>query len=238
MENSTQKCIGLIGGMSWESTALYYKLINEGIKNILGQHHSAHILLESLDFQPIKQFQYDNNWSAATELLVRSAINLRKAGAEFLLICTNTMHKVAPAVAEHIDIPLLHLADATAARIKAAGLTTVGFLGTRFSMEDDFYVGRLREKHGLNVVLPNQAERQIIHDVIYDELCLGIVDAASRKRYLRIIQNLHDQGAQAVIEGCTEITLLVDQSHTSVPLFDTTAIHARAAINYALGLTP
>lgn len=238
MENSRQKCIGLIGGMSWESTALYYKLINEGIKNVLGKHHSAHILLESLDFQPIKQFQHDNNWAAATELLVRSALNLQKAGAEFLLICTNTMHKVAPAVAEHIDIPLLHLADATAARIKAAGLTTVGFLGTRFSMEDDFYVGRLREKHGLNVELPNQAERQIIHDVIYDELCLGIVDEGSRKKYLRIIQNLDDQGAQAVIEGCTEITLLVDQSHTSVPLFDTTAIHARAAVNYALGLTP
>lgn len=231
---SPQKAMGLIGGMSWESTALYYKLINEGIKNNLGSHHSAHILLESLDFQPIKQFQHQNNWAAATDILVRSAQNLQKAGAEFLLICTNTMHKVAPAVEANIEIPLLHLADATAERIKAAGLNKVGFLGTKFSMEDDFYVGRLRDKHGLEVMVPNAADRETVHTVIYDELCLGVISNASRQKYLDIIHKQHEDGAQAIIEGCTEITLLVDQSHTDVPLFDTTAIHAEAAVKFSL----
>ncbi len=230
----TLKKIGLLGGMSWESTALYYKLINEGIRAKLGRHHSARLILESLDFELVKQFQHNNDWNSASELLIQSAKCLENAGAECLLICTNTMHKLADHVSEAIDIPLLHLADATGKRIRNAGHNCIGFLGTKFSMEEDFYIGRLQEKLGLEVLIPNKNDRDIIHTIIYDELCMGIIKESSRNEYLRIIDDLQKQGAQAVIEGCTEITLLVQQQHTTIPLFDTTAIHAEAAVEFAL----
>lgn len=229
------RTIGLIGGMSWESTALYYRLINQGIRQALGAHHSAHVLLESLNFEPIKRHQHQGDWAAAAKPLVAAAKNLATAGAECLLICTNTMHKIAPAVDNAVDIPLLHLADSTAERIKAADHTTVGFLGTRFSMEDDFYVGRLKEQHNLSVLIPPTADRDLVHQVIYEELCMGKINAASRIEFLRIMTALHSRGAEAIIEGCTEITLLVEQHHTPIPLFDTTTIHAEAAVDFALG---
>jgi aspartate racemase len=215
------KTIGLLGGMSWESTELYYRLINEETKRALGGLHSAPIAMVSVDFQAIEELQH------------RGDCRVEAAGADFLLICTNTMHKVADEVQAAIGIPLLHLADATAARIREAGLETVGLLGTRFTMEQDFYKGRL-ERHGLRVLVPGEDEREIVHRVIYDELCLGDVRASSRAQYLRIIEQLHAAGAQGVIEGCTEIVMLVRQEHTSVPLFDTTAIHAQEAVAEAL----
>ena len=226
---STVKKIGLIGGMSWESTELYYRNINTEIKRILGRHHSAKIVLESVDFEEIKNFQHNNDWESAADVLVQCAKNLESCGAEFVLICTNTMHKVAPAISNSIGIPVLHLADATAERIKASGYNKVGFLGTKFSMEDDFYIGRLKQEHGLIVEVPNAQDRNYIHKVIYDELCLGEIKDSSRKEYLRIMEDLHSRGAQCIIEGCTEIVLLVNQSHTTIPLFDTTMIHAEAA---------
>lgn len=223
------KKIGLIGGMSWKSTELYYRNINNEIKKLLGGHHSAELILESVDFEVIKNYQYENNWEAAADVLVKCAQNLEKAEAQFLLICTNTMHKVADTIADSVSIPVVHLADATADRIIEAGYKNVGFLGTRFSMEDDFYTGRLEEKYGLNVRIPNRADRQIIHTVIYEELCLGKTLDSSRAQYLRIIDELCESGAECVIEGCTEIVMLVDQSHTDIPLFDTTTIHAQVA---------
>jgi aspartate racemase len=229
------KKIGLIGGMSWESTELYYRNINTEIKNILGGHHSAKLVLESVDFEIIKNYQHDNNWEAAATELVQCAKNLEKVGAEFVLICTNTMHKVAPEISESIEIPVIHLADATAERIKSSGFTRVGFLGTKFSMEDEFYVGRLRDKYGLTVEVPNEEDRKIIHNVIYDELCLGQVLESSRVEYLRIMDELHLRGVECIIEGCTEIVMLVDQTHTEIPLFDTTMIHAQEAAKIAVG---
>jgi aspartate racemase len=227
------KTIGLLGGMSWESTELYYRLINEETKRALGGLHSAPIAMVSVDFQAIEELQHRGDWAAAAAILAREARRVEAAGADFLLICTNTMHKVADEVQAAIGIPLLHLADATAARIREAGLETVGLLGTRFTMEQDFYKGRL-ERHGLRVLVPGEDEREIVHRVIYDELCLGDVRASSRAQYLRIIEQLHAAGAQGVIEGCTEIVMLVRQEHTSVPLFDTTAIHAQEAVAEAL----
>jgi aspartate racemase len=227
------KTIGLLGGMSWESTALYYQLINEGIKAQLGGLHSAKIVLVSVDFHEIEQLQHNNNWLEAGNRLSTAAQQIEAVGAEFLLICTNTMHKVADQVQAAIDIPLLHLADATATRITERGIQRVGLLGTRFTMEQDFYSGRLQQ-HGLEVITPSASDREIVHRVIYDELCLGTINEDSRKSYLSVIDTMHTQGAQAVIEGCTEITLLVKQQHTDVPLFDTTAIHAEEAVRMAL----
>lgn len=227
------KTIGLLGGMSWESTELYYRLINEGVKEKLGGLHSAHIVLVSVDFQEIETFQHRNEWGEAGAILAAEARRIESAGADFLLICTNTMHKVAPQIAEAIAIPILHLADATAERIKEQQIKTVGLLGTRFTMEQDFYRGRLEKKHGLEVIVPNAGDRQIVHDIIYDELCLGQVREAARQEYLRIMNQMRDSGAQGVIEGCTEITMLVRQEHTSIPLFDTTSIHAQAAVDLA-----
>jgi aspartate racemase len=228
------KSIGLLGGMSWESTALYYRWINEETKRRLGGLHSAPIALVSVDFQEIETLQHAGDWDAAGARLARAAQQVEAAGADFLLICTNTMHKVAPAVEGAINIPLLHLADATAQRIKATGMQTVGLLGTRFTMEEAFYKGRLRERHGLNVLVPPPADREIVHRVIYDELVLGDVRDESRDEYLRIIDDLQRRGAEGVIEGCTEIVLLVQQMHTDVPLFDTTSIHAEEAVTLAL----
>jgi len=227
------KTIGLLGGMSWESTELYYRLINQETKRIRGGLHSAPIAMVSVDFQEIERLQNDDDWDSAAELLAESARHVESAGADFLLICTNTMHRVADAIEAAIDIPLLHLADATANEIRAAGIRTVGLLGTRFTMEQDFYTGRL-EKHGLRVVVPPQEDRDLVHRVIYEELCLGTVNAASRDEFLRIIEELIAAGAEAVIEGCTEIGLLVKPEHTDASLFDTTAIHARHAVFRAL----
>lgn len=228
------KTIGLLGGMSWESTALYYQLINEGVRARLGGLHSAQIAMVSLDFDPIEMLQKRGDWKQSGQILGRAAQNVEAAGADFLLICTNTMHKVAPQVEEAIHIPLLHLADATAERIQVAGMKTVGLLGTNFTMEQDFYRGRLAKKFGLEVLVPPAGEREIIHRVIYDELCLGRVTEDSRQAYLRIMDDLHRRGAQGIIEGCTEIVMLVQQKHTEIPLFDTTAIHAEAAVDLAL----
>ena len=227
------KTIGLLGGMSWESTELYYRWINEETKKTLGGLHSAPIALISLDFQTVEELQHRGDWEAAGKLLANAARQVEAAGADFLLICTNTMHKVAPQVEAAISIPLLHLADATAKHIRAAGMTAVGLLGTQFTMEQDFYKHRL-DQQGLTVLVPPASDRTIVHRVIYDELCLGKVRDSSREEFLRIIQELHEAGAEGIIEGCTEIVMLVQQSHTDIPLFDTTAIHAREAVVEAL----
>lgn len=219
--------------MSWESTELYYRLINQETKRIRGGLHSAPIAMVSVDFQEIEQLQHDDDWDAAADMLAESARRVESAGADFLLICTNTMHRVADEIAAAIDIPLLHLADATANEIRAASIRTVGLLGTRFTMEQDFYTARL-EKHGLRVVVPPPEDRDIVHRVIYEELCLGTANTASRDEFVRIIDGLTAAGAEAVIEGCTEIGLLVKPEDTDVNLFDTTAIHARHAVFRAL----
>lgn len=229
------KKIGLIGGMSWESTELYYRNINTEIKKLLGGHHSAELVLESVNFEAIKNYQHEGDWEAAAEILVKCAQNLEKVNADFILICTNTMHKVADVVANAVSIPVVHLADATAQKILEAGYSQVGFLGTKFSMEDDFYTGRLTDKYGLRVHIPNEADRETIHQVIYDELCLGKVLDSSRAEYLRIMHGLIEAGAQCIIEGCTEIVMLVKQEHTDIPLLDTTMIHAQIAANMAVG---
>lgn len=231
------KTIGLLGGMSWESTELYYRWINESVKRRLGGLHSAEIVLVSVDFHAIETLQHQGNWQQAGERLARAAQQVEAGGADFLLICTNTMHKVAPQIEQAISIPLLHLADATAERVKQQGIKRVGLLGTQFTMEQDFYRGRLQQMHGLDVIVPPAADRQHVHRVIYDELCLGTVLDSSRSAYLRIIDDMVEAGAEGVIEGCTEIVMLVQQRHTNVPLFDTTAIHAEAAVTRALAAT-
>ncbi len=228
------KTIGLIGGMSWESTATYNRLINETIKELMGGLHSAKIVLYSVDFHEIERLQHNGDWEASGALLAGTAHALESAGADFLVLCTNTMHNVAPAIEQAVAIPLLHITDPTADAIKRAGFATVGLLGTRFTMEQDFYRDRLRDRHGLRVLVPSPGDRDIVHRVIYHELCLGRIEAQSRDEYRRIIAGLAAQGAQAIILGCTEISLLVEQGDSPVPLFDTTAIHARAAADTAL----
>jgi aspartate racemase len=227
------KTIGLIGGMSWESTVPYYRTVNEVVKQRLGGLHSARVVLYSVDFHEVERLQHGGDWAAAGELLADAARRLQAAGADFLVLCTNTMHKVAPAIEAAVDIPLLHIADGTAAQVRAAGLSRIGLLGTRFTMEQDFYTQRLVEQ-GLQVLTPDAAQRDTVHRVIYEELCLGRIVDSSRAAYLAIIDTLVARGAQAVILGCTEISLLVGPEHTAVPLFDTTAIHARAAAELAL----
>lgn len=199
------KTIGLLGGMSWESTALYYSSLNKGVKKTLGGLHSAKIAMVSVDFEPIEKLQHAGDWAGTAEILSDAAQSIEAAGADFILICTNTMHLVAPEIEKHITIPILHIADATAAVIKEKSISKVGLLGTAFTMEQTFYKDRLIEKHGIDVITPNEADRKIVHDVIYNELCLGEVNDASRKEYLRIIDGLSKQGAEAVILGCTEI---------------------------------
>lgn len=228
------RVIGLLGGMSWESTQSYYRALNEGVKAVLGGFHSAKIVMISVDFAEIEALQQQGDWRAAGDLLASAAQNVERAGAECLLIATNTMHKVAPAIEQAITIPLLHIADATAEQLTLDGITRVGLLGTRFTMEQDFYSGRLEAQFGIQVVVPDQAERETIHQVIFDELCQGRVEAASRQRYLEIIDSLYAQGAQAVILGCTEIAMLVSQRDTAVPLYDTTALHAQKAVAWSL----
>ena len=228
------KTIGMIGGMSWESTLEYYRIVNQEVKVRLGGLHSAKCVLYSVDFEEIERLQHENLWEEAGEVLGRAAQGLEKGGADFIIICTNTMHKVAEAVQKSVSIPLLHLADATAEKIRVKGLKTIALLGTRFTMEEDFYKGRLVDNYGLDVIVPNEKEMDVIHQVIYSELCLGKIDSNSRKKYLDIIDRLKREGAEGVILGCTEIGLLVKQEDTDIPLFDTTEIHARAAVDFAL----
>lgn len=227
------KTIGLLGGMSWESTALYYRLINEETRRRLGGLHSARTILFSVDFHDVEAMQSQDDWTAAENLLGDAAVTVETAGADLLLICTNTMHKVADAVAARIDIPLLHLADATADRIIANGARTVGLLGTRFTMEHAFYKDRL-EKRGIAVLTPAADERRRVDRVIYEELCVGITSEESRSAFLDIMDSLTRRGAEAVIQGCTEIGMLVREEHTDVTLFDTTRIHAEQAVATAL----
>jgi len=230
------KTIGLLGGMSWESTVPYYRVINETVKARLGGLHSAKLLLYSVDFAEIERLQHDGRWDEAGAVLADAARRLEAAGADFLVLCTNTMHKIAPAIEAAVAMPLLHIADPTGEAIRAAGCATVGLLGTRFTMEQDFYKDRLQRDHGLRVVIPNADDRAIVHRVIYEELCLGNVVDGSRGEYRRVMDDLVRQGAQAIILGCTEITLLVQPSDSAVPLFDTTSIHARKAAEWALGI--
>lgn len=228
------KTIGLIGGMSWESSLEYYRILNETVKARLGGTHSARCVMYSLDFDEIETLQRESRWDEATRAMIAAARNVQAGGADFVIICTNTMHKMATQVAAAIDIPLLHIADATAAAIKDHGLHKVGLLGTKFTMEEDFYRGRLEEMHGLEVLIPEAGEREVVHRVIYEELVLGKVRDVSRDQYKDVIEKLTAAGAQGVILGCTEIGLLVRQEDCRVPLFDTTVIHAVAAVELAL----
>lgn len=230
------KRLGLLGGMSWESTQTYYRLVNEGVRDRLGGLHSAELVLFSVDFEPVERLQRAARWDDAGALLSAAARALEAAGAEGVVLCTNTMHKVAPAIEGAVGIPLLHIADATGAAVAAAGHTTVGLLGTRFTMVEEFYRGRLAERFGLHVLVPDEPDREVVDRVIFDELCLGRVLEASRNRYRDVMRTLADRGAQAIVLGCTEISLLVDAGDSPVPLFDTTALHAAAAVEWALGV--
>jgi aspartate racemase len=228
------KTIGLLGGMSWESSAVYYRLINEGVAARLGGLHSAQSMMYSFDFEEIEILQHTNQWEEATRRMIGAAQQLERGGADFLVICTNTMHRMADAVQTRIHIPILHIADATAEVITSYGLRTVGLLGTRFTMEQDFYRGRLERLYGLRVVIPDEADREVVHRIIYEELCRGIVTEESRQQYRAIMRRLAERGAQGIILGCTEITLLVGQEDSPVPAFDTTALHVRAAVDRAI----
>ena len=228
------KTIGMLGGMSWESTASYYRAINETVKRQLGGLHSAKIVMNSVDFEEIEKLQRENNWSAAAAILVKAAESLEAGGADFLIICTNTMHIVSQEIEAATNIPLLHIADATAEELLGDRIGKVGLLGTTFTMEKPFYKDRLINKYGIDVIVPDMELRNLVHKIIYDELCLGTINNDSRNTYLDIIQELRFQRAEAVILGCTEISLLVEQRHTNVILYDTTAIHVSKAVQFAL----
>jgi len=227
------KTIGLLGGMSWESTLSYYRAINEGVKKKLGGLHSAKIAMYSVDFEPIEKLQHAGDWEGTAKILLEAAQKVQAAGADFLLICTNTMHKVAHEIESAVQIPLLHIADATADILVNEGIQSVGLLGTAFTMEQEFYKGRLTGNYGFKVLVPYENDRQIVHNIIYQELCLGKIESDSRAEYLRVIDSLATRGAEAVILGCTEIGMLVNQADTNVRLLDTTAIHAEKAVEYA-----
>ncbi|MBY4599392.1 aspartate/glutamate racemase family protein [bacterium BD-1] len=228
------KTLGLIGGMSWESTLPYYRLANEAVREALGGLHSARLVLYSVDFAEVERMQREGRWDDAGRLLGEAGKSLRAAGAEALVLCTNTMHKVAADIEALSGLPLLHIADPTAGAIRAAGLSRIGLLGTRFTMEGEFYRRRLEEKHGLEVLVPDEADRELVHRVIYDELCRGRIEDASRAAYLAVIDRLAARGAEGIVLGCTEIGLLVSPTDTTLPLFDTTALHARGAVAWAL----
>jgi len=228
------KTVGLLGGMSWESTVPYYQVLNREVGRRLGGLHSARVLLLSVDFQEIEILQHQGRWDELGEILSREARTLQDAGADFLVLCTNTMHLVAPRIESAVSIPLLHIADATAERVKSTGVRRVGLLGTRFTMEEPFYRGRLEERHGLEVLVPPEPERARVHRVIYEELVLGRILDDSRAEYRRIVGDLIRAGAEGVILGCTEIGLLLQPGDASVPLFDTALIHAEAAAAFAL----
>jgi aspartate racemase len=229
-----QATIGLIGGMSWESSAEYYRIINREMNRRLGGVHSAQCLMYSVDFEGIKRLQHEGDWDRLATEMKAAAVRLERGGADFIVLCTNTMHRLADAISASVSIPLLHIADPTAGRIKAAGLERIGLLGTAFTMEQDFYKGRLHEHHGLEVIVPDEDDRRIVHEIIYKELVLGQIRPESRQAYRAIIACLIERGAQAVILGCTEIMLLVSDEDSAVPLFDTTTIHALAAVDWAL----
>lgn len=228
------KIIGMIGGMSWESSIEYYRIINQSINDRLGGVHSAKCVMYSVDFAEIEELQRRGNWQEATRQMIEAAQRVEKSGADFLVICTNTMHKMADDVQNNLRIPILHIADATAQVIKSQKIKKIGLLGTKFTMEEDFYRGRLEKKHGLDVSVPNPADREIIHRVIYDELVKGQINSASKAAYIRIMDDLISQGAEGIILGCTEIGLLIQDADSRVPLFDTTKIHALAAVDLAL----
>jgi aspartate racemase len=227
------RTIGLIGGMSWESTAIYYRLLNELVRDRLGGLHSARVVLTSVDFAEVEELQASGQWDRAGELLAAEARRLEAAGADLLVLCTNTMHKVADAIESSTSIPLLHLGDVTATAVRAAGLDTVGLLGTAFTMEQEFYRGRL-ESHGLRVLVPDEDDRALVHRVIYEELCLGVVRDESRRAYVEVVDRLLARGAQGVILGCTEIELLIGEDDLTVPSFPTTRLHAEAAVALSL----
>ena len=227
------KTIGLIGGMSWESSAEYYRIINEEVNRRLGGVHSAKVILYSFDFAEIEELQHRGEWEKLTQVMIDAARRLENAGAEVLLICTNTMHKMFDQVQENVEVSMIHIADATAEEIMKKGLKKVGLLGTKFTMEGDFYRKRF-ERHGIETVIPSEDEREVIHWIIYDELVVGIIRDESRKKYLEIIENLKQLGAEGVVLGCTEIPLLIKQEHVDIPVFDTTRIHALKAVDFAL----
>ncbi|ODC03009.1 aspartate/glutamate racemase [Terasakiispira papahanaumokuakeensis] len=228
--------IGLLGGMSWESTLSYYKALNEGVRQRLGGLHSAPILLHSVDFAEIEQYQRLGDWATMAQQLTDAAQGLEKIGADFIVLCTNTMHKIAPEIEGQLHIPLLHIADATGLQLRQDQRRKVGLLGTRFTMEEDFYKQRLTDRFGIEVLVPDETGREQIHRIIYDELCQGVIREDSRAIYLDVIQALHAQGAEGVILGCTEIALLVQQGHTDIPLYDTTYLHAEQAVKQACGV--
>ena len=228
------KTIGLLGGMSWVSTVGYYREINEGVKQKLGGLHSAKIALYSVDFDPIEKLQHSGDWDATGRILEDAARCVEASGADFFLICTNTMHKVAEQIESAVSIPLLHIADATAEALIQAGVKTVGLLGTAFTMEQEFYKGRLSGKYGLDVVVPNALDRKLVHNIIYQELCLGRVEQASKQEYIRIVNELTEMGAEGVILGCTEIGMFISQDDTKATLYDTTKIHAAKAVEWAI----
>jgi aspartate racemase len=227
------KTIGLIGGMSWESTLEYYRIINEMVKEKLGGLNSAKILMYSVNFAEIAELQHKDEWSELSQILTDIAVKLENGGAEAVLICTNTMHKVADEVQKGINVPLINIIDVTAERIKNKGLKRVGLLGTKFTMEDEFYRKRL-EKYGIQVLIPDEEGREVVHSVIYNELCVGVIKPESKEAYLKIIQDLSSKGAEGVVLGCTEIPLLIKQEDCDIPIFDTTRIHAEAAVKFAL----
>jgi aspartate racemase len=229
------KTIGLIGGMSWESSIEYYRIINETIQAKLGGLHSAKSIMVSVDFAEIEALQHQGKWAEAAQMLSEAAKSLEEGGADFIVLCTNTMHKVADEVQAKVNIPLLHIADATAQLVKDSGMDKVGLLGTRFTMEEEFYKGRLAQKYGLTVIVPNAQERETVHRVIYEELVTGKIEQDSKEKYMRIMEQMVEQGAEGIILGCTEIGLLVQQQDSDVPIFDTTRIHAEAAVQHALG---
>ncbi len=227
------KTIGLLGGMSWESTALYYQQINKMVHGKLGKLHSAKVIINSVDFEEIAALQAKGLWQEAGAYLAEQAQNLEKAGAECILVCTNTMHKIASQIEDAITVPFLHIADATAKEIVSQNIGKVALLGTAFTMEQDFYKARLHE-HGIDVVIPNEADRKIVHNIIYEELCLGVINTDSQQQYIAIVEKLIAEGAQGVILGCTEICMLIGELKFSVPLFDTTTIHAKEAVSFSL----
>jgi len=228
------KTIGLVGGMSWESTQEYYRIVNQRVNEKAGGFHSAKIVLYSVDFEEVESRQHQGLWEDLTALMIDAAQRVERAGAECLLICTNTMHLMADPVQDSIRIPLLHIVDVTADAVKARGFGKVGLLGTRFTMEKDFYKGRLQKKHGLEVLVPEEKDRELVHAILYDELCLGKISDTSKQIFQKIIAKLKDGGAQGIILGCTEIPLLVKQEDYKIPLFDTTTLHAEAAVEFAL----
>ena len=232
------KIIGMIGGMSWESSIEYYRIINETVRAEMGGLHSAKSIIYSVEFAEIEALQHQDRWDEAAKILSDAARSIESGGADFAIICTNTMHKLYDIIQQNIQIPMLHIADATAESIKAEGIQKIALLGTRFTMEENFYKGRLMDNYGLDVIIPDSEDMEIVHHIIYDELCAGIIRSESKQKYADIIQRLVRNGAEGIILGCTEIGLLVKQEDSSVPLFDTTEIHAKAAVNYALTNEP